>query len=55
MRSPPLEQLLSVLFDRLHEKTASDEIFDCLAESDGDSSDVAMDIEDDFCTSIEDV
>ena len=51
----PLEQLLSVLFDRLHEKTASDEIFDCPAESDGDCSDVAMDIEDDFCMSIEDV
>ena len=51
----PLEQLLSVLFDRLHEKTASDEIFDSPAESDGDSSDVAMDIEDDFCMSIEDV
>ena len=51
----PLEQLLSVLFDRLHEKTASDEIFDSPAESDGDSSDVAMDIEEDSSSSIEDV
>ena len=51
----PLEQLLSVLFDRLHEKTASDEIFDSPAESDGDSSDVAMEIEDDFSMCIEDV
>ena len=44
----PLEQLLQVLFDRLHEKTASTELFDSPVESEGDSSDVAMDIEDDY-------
>ena len=43
----PLEQLLQVLFDRLHEKTASTELFDSPVESDGDISDVAMDIDDD--------
>ena len=50
----PLEQLLAVLFERLHEKTMSVELFDSQEESDGESSEVAMDIEEDFCTHVED-
>ena len=51
----PLEQLLTVLFERLHEKTTSIELFDSQEESDGESSDVAMDVEEDFCTNVEDL
>ena len=50
----PLEQLLAVLFERLHEKTTSIEVFDSQEESDGECSDVAMDVEEDFCTHVED-
>ena len=43
----PLDRLLSVLFDRLHSKTKSEELFDGPMGDADDSSEVAMEIEED--------
>ena len=40
----PLDELLAVLFERLHERVPAEDLFDDAASS-GDSSEVAMDVE----------
>ena len=42
----PLEELLSVLFEKLHEKTASEGLFECSEDGESDSSEVPMELVD---------
>ena len=42
----PLEDLPSVVFEKLHEKTASEELFECSEDDESDSSEVPMELVD---------